>query len=343
MNRYNFKMYNFDDFIVIQREKLGTRQLHQIYTKFLLDKYKLDLRPDHLDFNGTRYDIGTLNNYWLDINIDEVPTPLKAYQNKFPTREMLLDTVDTKLEKIEINKLYDVLVEYREKNTKIIETVWKRQFDKPIIFLYKSPLRLVLTSLIQDVDTLDIDEATNIPAELNSFFKEKLELSENIKEYSFYALDMIKQVYKNQSNILPNNIRQYFYDYLIEKIIEEMDNSSIGAHRGWWLSLMFPIIEGNPNVKLVNLDSGDVDFQKLFSDMSNHPVDYFNGNEYMQSNKKDDSNLEIIKGIYKRVLNSDIRKKIEIAYGSEFFIYRYIISDIRNLYDPNISEWNPFK
>lgn len=343
MNRFNFKMYNFDNFIVIQKEKLGTRQLHQIYTRFLINKYKLDLRPDHLDFNGTRYDIGTLNNHWLDINIDETPSPLKSHQDPFPTRDALLNTVSTKLEKIEISKLYDILLTYREENTKIIDSVWKRQFNKPILFFYKSPLRLTLTSLLQDVDTLNIDETTNIPTELDSFFRERLDLSEDTKEYSFYVLDMFKRIYRHKSNIISNNHLSMLHDYLIENINEAMDISSIGAHRGWWLSLMFPIIEGNPNVKLLNLDSGDINFQELFSNMSTDPVDYFDGNVYMQNNKSDDSNLEIIKGIYKKILNSDIRKKIEIAYGAEFFIYRYIISDIRNIKDPNIMEWNPYR
>lgn len=286
---------NFDSFILINREKLATRATEQIYVEYLKNKFGLGdtirpFKPYTDDFS-----LVDLYRYYIDIDGSEIKSSNKRvyvndkisiYTNPIPDVYDVISNlkVTEKLLKLEYYKWFEVLSKISLQTRESVNQILNKTFDKPIVFLYKSPLQYALTSIIQDMQEV---------------------IKDNSNLDSTVILGEMKHLLKNKG--------------------------SIGLHRTPWTSVVLPLIEGNKNIVLVNLDSHEINWHNLISTVSNKTIlsymdeELHNENELLNSNK---SKISSLKPLIEK--DDEIMNRIYSNYASDFLIYEYLKHDKRN-------------
>jgi hypothetical protein len=289
---FNIQFINFDDFIIVNREKLATRATEQLYVEYLKTNFELHkdtirmFRPYTSSFSMIdlfRYYLHTDYRNQIDsTNVRYINDSYNLYRAVVPeyTEVMQYLKLSDKLSKISFNKTIETFSNIANQTDESVNQILNKSFDKPIIFLYKNPMQYALTSIIQDMEMFDFKDTKN-------------------------SIKKIKEILTH--------------------------HGSIGLHRTPWTSIIFPIIEGNKNIVLVNLDSTEITWNPLFKKFSNGKVDIKIDYQLHEENEILNSNKKIISQL-KPILEQDeeINDRIRSIYASDFLLYEYLKNDIRN-------------
>ena len=188
----NINCVNFEDFVVIHRQKLGTRALHEIFNKYLIQYHGLnssytldnlstksfsfrDMFQFYLSFDGLHHNHADTFTDKLLVNNNS-----NLYTKKIPNLDLINQTPPIGFSNTEYANWYGILSKLANGSYDAMSKIVDKKFEKPIIFLYKSPLQYAVTALLQDLDEVlyysDMELDTNIYGKLNSdthnFFKE---------------------------------------------------------------------------------------------------------------------------------------------------------------------------
>ena len=362
MDKLRISCINFEDFVVINRQKLGSRALYTILEKYLKNNYGLSSECTLNDFDTHNFSFRNIFNFYIstdffeedsDLDIRYINNNHEFFTYKLPD----INDIQFSNKKIELEfiKIYDVVKTLVDGSYTAMNSIASKTFDKPIIFIYKSPKQQITTSLIQDLDSIRYNRSDKLDLtiygeegsnELEFFhtyiFSEQNHMSKltddgnrksytkDIKLTNTYVVNWLESLKKSiregdtsSARFISNMLPKLFHEHLI-------NYGSIGSHRAPWLSTMLPLIEGNKLITFVNLDNGEINWQNLFKSISNKEYD-FQSEEMINTNIKEDSNRSVTNFLKPYVFNDNRLKPVLYSfYWGEFFNYNLIKSDSRN-------------
>lgn len=368
MKQVNINFINFEDFIVIHRQKLGSRALHEVFDKYLKQHYGLNDKYTLDKFSTKDFSFRNMFQFYISFeevynspelvidNLKLVNNNPNFYTERIPNIDVLLNSLNGTDEfKREYSHWYTILKKLADDSFDSVTDIVNKKYNKPIIFLYKSPIQYAVTSLIQDLD--EVTYYSNIPldtsiygetdSDTHRFFKEFIfsekrhisNLNDNQNLNAYYRKGNYKNLYvinwlqELKELTLSNSHKEIKYiNIMIPKLLYHLliSDGCIGSHRTPWTSIIFPIIEGNKNIILVNLDEVNVNWESLFKSISNKEYN-FESEMMIQSNIKEDSNKSVTSSLIYYMLNdNDMRRILYSYYSSDFLIYNFLKSDPRN-------------
>lgn len=319
MNRYSdFYLHNYEDFIIINRPKYGSRIL-RLYWEIYLEKnlgfnlfINRMMEPSFLNL----YTISDSNEQYLPYNsifsnTDGRFETLESQKEDFFKHEShpdlirlgIEDKINTPEYEEHRQKAFAFFYDLNKKNTELLSKIWKgHQIDKPVYVIYRNPEKHFKSGLLQDVgyhEFVNVLERTVVGHEVKTN-----------KEKCFELFDT-----------------------------ELSDSGYVGNHRGNYLSMLMPNIYHLNNMKFFNLDGlTKLDFSTIFeTELGEEEVSYYKKKLYKigkmteAEHRTESSHVQAYPVVNEYFKQHDVNTKFHQFYFADNIWYNKLIRDNRNI------------
>lgn len=326
-----FHLFNFQDFVVINRPKFASRLFFALYEPWFKKVYGEDLY---------QYDLQSALVYDFEIKVeDDKIKPYKEWDWHLDKAKKNTD-LTTKVQRLDFINREKKYTELFKENLQILTDILEGTYDKPIYFIYRNIDKFILSATIQDIDALkfkwNFQSAgflkfgnPEVYDKLISIFKKVYPTFNPFinDDVNFNIPPLLEYIHKSPAT--EADIIRNFLSILIEQSV--LIDGLHGNHKGRYLVELWPLLNRYENIKLINLDkNNDIDFPEILN------KEFSKDTPIISDATNTDVKLVTLKehhSIIKNIIDSDfeLRKKIDKYYDSEILMYNYISIDKRNI------------